>query len=125
MGVKAFACVWFLLLVHVAGGTEVPLTGIPMLDRENPKAGGIILSFHRWPDEEEAAALLQKTTAAGLNETKKIERFKAWVFEWPELREGREAQEVCDSLPQISSLAYCEPDYLLGPTEPVGRISEA
>ena len=115
MKATAFACIWFLLLVHVAGGTEVPLTDVPMLDRENPQASGILLSFHRWPDEEEAEALLQKTTAAGLNKTAEIERFKAWVFEWPEWREGREAQEICDSLPQLSSLAYCEPDYVLGP----------
>ena len=115
MRVTAFTCLWFLLLVHIAGGTEVPLTDVPAFDRENLKARGIILSFHRWPDEEETAAILQKTTAAGLNKMREIERFKVWVFEWPELREGREAQEVCDSLPQLSSLEYCEPDHLLGP----------
>jgi len=86
-----------------------------MLDRDNPKASGIILSFHHWPDEDETATLLQKTAAAGLNKTKEIEGFKIWVFEWPELQEGIKAQEICDNLPQISSLAYCEPDYLLGP----------
>ena len=115
MSACAFACVWFLLLARLAGGAEVPLTDVPVFDWENPKAGGIILSFHRWPDEKEATALLQKATAAGLKKTKKIERFKAWVFEWPELREGIKAQKVCNSLPQISSLAYCEPDYLLNP----------
>lgn len=120
MRVTALTCLWFLFLVHVAGGTEVPLTDAPVFDRDNPKAGGIILSLHHWPDEKEAAAILQKTTAAGLNKTKKIEKFKAWVFEWPESREGREAQEVCDSLPQLDSLEHCEPDYLLGPAEPVG-----
>lgn len=120
MRATAFTCVWFLLLVHVVGGTEVPLTDVPMLDRENPQAGGIILSFHHWPDEDETAAILQKTTAAGLNKVREIERFKAWVFEWPELQEGREAQEVCDSLPELFSLAYCEPDYVLGPAESVG-----
>lgn len=115
MRVTVFALLYFLLLAHVVSGTEVPLTDIPAFDRENPQAGGIILSFHHWPDEEEAAALLQKTTAAGLNKTEKIERFKIWVFEWPELREGMKAQEVCDSLPELSSLEHCEPDYLLGP----------
>ncbi|MCY4389538.1 MAG: hypothetical protein OXC18_20775 [Desulfurellaceae bacterium] len=120
MRATAFTCVWFLLLVHVAGGTEVPLTDVPVFDRDNPKAGGIILSFHHWPDEKEAAAILRKTTAAGLNKTKEFERFKAWVFEWPELREGREAQEMCDSLPELPSLERCEPDYVLGPAESVG-----
>ena len=120
MSVKAFACAWFLLLVRVAGGAEVPLTDVPEFDPENPIAKGIILSFHHWPDEEEASALLQKTTAAGLNKTKEFERFKVWIFEWPEWREGREAQEVCNSLPELASLEYCEPDYVLGPAEPVG-----
>lgn len=115
MSVKAFACVWFLLLVRIAGGAEAPLIDFPEFDPENPIARGIILSFHHWPDEEEAVALLQKTTAADLNKTREIERFKVWVFEWPELREGREAQEVCDSLPVLSSLEHCEPDYVLGP----------
>ena len=117
MRATAFACVWFLLLVHVASGTEVPLTDTPVFDQDNPKAGGIILSFHHWPDEEEAAAILQKTTAAGLNKTAEIERFKVWVFEWPEWREGIKVQEVCDSLPQLPSLEHCEPDHLLGPAD--------
>ena len=120
MSARAFACVWFLLLVRVAGGVEVPLTDVPVFDRENPKAGGIILLFHHWPGEKEAAALLQKITAAGLNKTEEFERFKIWVFEWPELREGMKAQKVCDSLPQLDSLEHCEPDYLLGPAEPIG-----
>ena len=122
MRVTVFALLYFLLLAHVVSGTEVPLTDIPAFDRENPQAGGIILSFHRWPDKKETAAILQKITAAALNKTKEIERFKIWVFEWPELREGREAQELCDSLPQLSALEYCEPDYLLGPDhkKPVG-----
>ncbi len=122
MRATAFACLGFLLLAHVASGTEVPLKDIPAFDRENPQASGIILSFHHWPDEDETATLFQKTTAAALNKTKEIERFKIWVFEWPEWREGREAQELCDSLPQLSSLEYCEPGYLLGPDhkKPVG-----
>jgi len=123
MRVTAFTCLWFLLLVRVAGGTEVPLTDVPAFDREHLKARGIILSFHRWPDEKEVSALLQKTTAAGLNKTAEIERFKVWVFEWPELREGIEAQEVCASLPSLSSLVYCEPDYLLDPAGPVGWVA--
>jgi hypothetical protein len=120
MRAMAFTCVWFLLLVHAVGGTEVPFSDVAAFDRENPKAAGLILSFHYWPDEDETAPLLQKTAAVGLNKTKEIERFKIWVFEWSELREGREARELCGSLPQLSSLEYCEPDYLLGPAEPVG-----
>ena len=112
---KTFACLWFLLLAGVAGGTEVPLRDVPAFDTENPQANGLILTFHRWPDEKEAALILQKIEGAGLQKTKEFERFKTWVFEWPELREGVKAQKVCNSLPELSSLEYCEPNYLLGP----------
>ena len=40
---------------------------------------------------------------------------KFGVFEWPDWRKVSEAQKVCDNLPGISSLNYCEPDYLNGP----------
>ena len=114
MNCKTFACLWFLLLASVAGGTELPLRDVPAFDRENPQAHGIILTFHRWPDEKETTIIFQKTTDAGLKKTEEFERFKAWVFEWPELREGMQAQKVCHSLPELSSLEYCEPNYLLG-----------
>jgi hypothetical protein len=112
---KTCACLWFLLLASVAGGTEVPLGDVPAFDREKPQANGIILTFHRWPNKKETAVILQKTTGAGLQKTEEFERFKAWVFEWPELREGMKAQKICNSLPELSSLDYCEPDFLLGP----------
>ena len=115
MSHKTFACLWFWLLVGVVDGTEVPLRDVPTFDRENPRASGIILTFHRWPDEQETAIILQKTTGAGLKKTKELERFKAWVFGWPEMRTGLKVQKVCNSLPELPCLKYCEPDYLLGP----------
>jgi hypothetical protein len=109
-----------LLVVGLAGGTEVPLRDVPAFDRENLQANDIVLTFHRWPDEKETAIILQKTTGAGLKKTKEFERLKAWVFGWPALRAGLKAEKVCNSLPELSPLAHCEPDYLLGPARGPG-----
>ena len=111
---QTLACLWFLLIV---GGTEVSPGDVPAFDGEKPQAHGIILTFHRWPDEQETAIILQKTADADLKKTKEFERFKAWVFGWREVREGLKAQKVCNSLRELSSLAHCEPDYLLGPAD--------
>ena len=46
--------------------------------------------------------------------TEEIPRFKTWIFEWAGWRKAATAQKVCRSLPDLSSLEYCEPDYLLG-----------
>ncbi len=112
---QTFACLRFLSLVGVVGGTEVPPADVPTSDREKPQANGIIPTLQRWPDEQETTIILQKTTGAGLKKTKEFERFRAWVFGWPELRKGMKTQKVCNSLPEFSSLDYCEPDFLLGP----------
>ena len=97
-----------------ASETKEP-EAVPHLNRENPQANGIILAFYHWPDEEEKTLILEKTTAAGLKKTNELPQFKAWIFEWPELQKGIKALKVCDALPDISSLEYCEPDYLLTP----------
>ena len=47
--------------------------------------------------------------------TEEIPRFKTWIFEWGEWRKAAEAEKICRSLPDLSSLEYCEPDSLLGP----------
>ena len=130
-----------LLLAPLAGGTIFPLqdaTGqtslvsaessssqrpavvelpepLPEFDPDNPQAIGIILGFHRWPDEDERRIILEKTTEAGLTKTDEIPRFKIWLFQWGEWRKAAEAEKVCRSLPDLSSLEYCEPDSLLGP----------
>ena len=88
---------------------------LPEFDPDNPLAIGIILGFHRWPDEEERKIILEKTTEAGLTKTEEIPRFKIWLFEWDEWRKAKTAEKFCRTLPELSSLDYCESDSLLGP----------
>ncbi len=87
---------------------------LPEFDPDNPQAIGIILAFHRWPDEDEQTIILAKTREAGLTKTEEIPRFKIWLFEWGEWRKAAAAEKICRSLDSLSSLEYCEPDSLLG-----------
>ena len=89
----------------------------PKFDPDDPRAKGVILVFYHWPDEEEKTAILEKTGSAGLKKTTEIALFKAWIFAWPQWKKGINAGEVCESLADIPSLEYCEPDYLLGPAD--------
>ena len=111
-----------LLLVQLAGGTAFPLKDaagqkslgladpsssqrhvavaetktpepLPEFDPDNPLAIGIILAFHRWPDEDEQRIILEKTREAGLTKTEEIPRFKIWLFEWDEWRKAAAAEE--------------------------------
>lgn len=88
---------------------------LPEFDPDNPQAIGIILVFYRWPDEDEQRIILEKAAEAGLTKTDEIARFKMWLFKWGEWQKGETAEEFCRSLPELSSLEYCEPDSLLGP----------
>lgn len=88
---------------------------LPEFDPDNPQAIGIILAFHRWPDEDERRIILEKTTEAGLRKTNEIPRFKMWLFAWDEWRKAAAAEKVCRSLQALSFVEYCEPDSLLGP----------
>ena len=122
MNPKHSAVIVLVLAVLFAGGTAFPLQSVvepreslPEFDPDNPLAIGIILVFHRWPDEDEQRIILEKTKEAGLTKTDEILRFKMWLFEWGEWQKGETAEEFCRSLPELSSLEYCEPDALLGP----------
>ena len=132
MGSKHPAVVCFMLVAQLAGGTTFPLKDaagqkslgladpsssqrpaavaetktpepLPEFDPNNPQAKGIILAFHRWPDEDEQRIILEKTMEAGLMKTEEIPRFKTWIFEWAEWRKTATAQKVCRSLPDLSS----------------------
>lgn len=106
-----------------AEGEAIPAEIAPepvlVFDRNNPQAKGIILAFHHWPNTQEEQIILHETAAAGLKKTKALSRFKVWLFEWPEYRTATTAQSVCSTLldtqPDIASLEYCEPNYLLIP----------
>ena len=93
--------------------TKIP-ESLPEFDPDNPQAKGIILAFHRWPDEDEQRIILEKTTKARLTKTEEIPRFKIWLFEWDEWRKAATAEKVCRSLRDLSFVEYCEPDFLLG-----------
>ena len=95
---------------------------LPEFDPENPQAIGIILGFHRWPEDAEQKIILEKTREAGLTKTDEIPRFKIWLFQWGEWRKAAEAEKFCHSLLDLSSLEYCEPDSLLGPA--TGSVNE-
>ncbi len=58
---------------------------------------------------------LTKTAAAGLKMRGDLPLFKVWVFEWAEWQQMTTAQKVCNSLPTLPSLEYCEPDSLQRP----------
>lgn len=90
---------------------------LPEFDPDNPQAIGIILGFHRWPEDDEQTIILEKTREAGLTKTEEISRFKIWLFQWGEWKQAATAEKVCRSLQALSSLEYCEPDSLLGPAE--------
>ena len=99
----------------------------------HPLAKGIVLSFRRrWPNEGETESILARAKQAGLTDKGRIERFKAWILEWPEWRDGAEAEEACRDISALlqgaagerSVLDYCEPDYLIEPDEEARRIED-
>ena len=151
MSPKYSAVIGFVLVALFAGGTVFPLQDaagqtspvladppsaqrpvapvepekpepLPDFDPENPLAIGIILAFHRWPDDEERKIIFEMTAQAGLTKTEEIPRFKIWLFEWGDWRKAETAERFCRSLPDLSSLEYCEPDELLGPA--TGSVNE-
>ena len=129
MSPKHSAVIVLVLAALFAGGAAFPLQGVaetrealPEFDPDNPLAIGIILVFHRWPDEDEQRIILERTKEEGLAKTDEIARFKMWLFKWSEWQKGETAEEFCRSLPELSSLEYCEPDSLLGPA--AGSVRE-
>ena len=111
------------LLLAKDSSSQNTLTGTPKITKyslpdsnvDNPQAKGLILAFNKWPDDEEKAVILKKMTTAGLEKKTEIQRFKVWIFEWPKLHEGAEAQKLCKELSNLSSLKHCEPDYTVSP----------
>ena len=81
-------------------------------DKRKPRAKGIILAFHNWPNAQETKHITTSLEKAGLKKTIKVERFKIWVFEGPESDKILELKQLCKQLMSVSSLESCEPDYL-------------
>lgn len=138
------AVICIVLVAQLAGGTVFPLQDaagqtspvlagsssaqrplavelpepLPEFNPDNPQAIGIILAFHRWPDEDERRIILEKAAAEGLTKTDEIARFKMWLFQWDEWKPAAAAEKVCLSLVSFPFVEYCEPDSLLGPATP-------
>ena len=84
--------------------------------KKNPKARGLILKFHSWPNASQSRLILKELKKTGLKKTKTIDDFQMWVFEWRSgnLKSSRRAQRACKRLPKIPAiLSYCEPNSLL------------
>ena len=75
------------------------------------------MAFHRWPNEKEKALIVKKLTEAGLKKKSEYKRDKTWVFRWPEWHKAIDAKKLCKELSTLSSVDYCEPNYLLGPAK--------
>ena len=72
---------------------------------------GLILSFHREPDEEETAIILQKATEEGLKRIKVSSFLKMWIFKWDKPKSLMIAELICLNFPKTPSLKHCEPNY--------------
>ncbi len=79
------------------------------------KAFGVVVSFHQWPDSDQARVIEEYLRAEDLEKAKVLERFKVWSFKWPELRSNEKALEICENFPEMAILYYCEPNPLLLP----------
>ena len=109
-----------VLALSSCGGTPAgPGETIPDFDANEPLAKGVILAFHRWPDDEEEAVLLETLAGAGLEPGEEFERFLVRVFDWPDWREAARAAAVCAEIVALAlpSLEYCEPNALVGPAD--------
>ncbi len=119
---RRFCTAALLLALSVASCAAAPAGGIlPGPDTHyEDRAMGVIITFGKWPpDEEEIAPLLRTLHGAGLRVTDRFKRFRGWIFSWEEPREGSRAEELCNELAldgQTASLfESCEPDSLLHP----------
>ena len=106
-----------------------PFESIPPLPRlygkkgrDERKARGVILKFHRWPDSKKKSLIFEELKKAGLKKTKTIKNFKIWLFAYSKgLKPLPWALNACKRLPKMSILDYCEPDTLLKTHNKVSR----
>ena len=102
-----------LVLSYIYAGVAAPVSTIqPDFDQKNPQAKGIILSFYQRPDVTQKELIVNYLKKEGLVKRAEIKRFKTLVFDWSKWRTVAEARKVCEGLPGIPHLEYCEPDYL-------------
>ena len=90
----------------------------PPEERETAPARGVILQFHSRPKKQEMRRVAGSLKNAGLYKARAHPSPAIRLFEWRDgLRSFPEAQDACESLPDILSLKYCEPDTLLPPRD--------
>ena len=103
-------------VIRVSQSEPQPKNPAPSSGNDNPQAKGIILVFKVWPlEKENQTSLLEELTKVGLKKKSEFERFKAWVFEWPEWHNAIRAEKLCEEFSNLSFVDYCEPDSLLEP----------
>ena len=83
--------------------------------KEERKARGLVIRFHRWPSLKQRKEVERLLKASSLKRTKSIKSFKAQLFEWNEggLKASKEAERVCLKLKSLSYVRRCSPDHLL------------
>ena len=86
-----------------------------MRKKENLKARGVIVKFHRWPDSKQQKEIVRRLKASGLKKTKSIRNVQTWLFEWSkeDLKPSGFAQSACKKLKDLSHVKRCNPDQLL------------
>ncbi len=99
-----------------APALEPPSSPVPVFDRKNPQARGVVAAFKSYPASEiDQDRLIKKLREYGLEKTEDFPLFKSWVFSWRGWRPGGEAQKICEDLSGMAFLEGCDPDLLAGP----------
>ena len=116
---RSLAVAAVLALSSCGERPNVAAEPLPDFDANNPPAKGVILGFHRWPDAEEEAVLLETLAGAGLEQGEEFDRFRVRVFDWPGWRDAEQAAALCQEIVALAltSLDYCEPNALVGPAD--------
>ena len=79
---------------------------------DHPQTKGIILHFHRWPNDAEEKTIKDWARQVGLKmQPKKFKRFTVWAFEWKDINKSTTEKSACKSFPNNSLIKSCEPDY--------------
>ena len=92
-------------------------------EKEDLKARGVIVKFHRWPNKKQRKEIINRLKVSGLKKTKSIKSFEIQLFEWLEgnLTASSLAERACNKLKDLSYVKRCSPDHLL----PLGDLQNS
>ena len=84
-------------------------------EKEELKARGVIVKFHRWPNLKQRREVAQRLKSSGLKKTKSIKSFQTQLFEWSEggLKPSQLGKRACGKIKSLSYVKRCNPDHLL------------